>query len=40
MSLITKQDLALAAGLNKWGVLKNPMASMIMKFAKINKINI
>ena len=39
MSLITKQDLALAAGLNKWGVLKNPMASMIMKFAKINKIN-
>ena len=39
MSLITKQDLALAAGLDKWGLLKNPMASMIMKFAKINKIN-
>ena len=39
MSLITKQDLVLAAGLNKWGILKNPMASVMMKFAKINKIN-
>lgn len=39
MSLITKKDLALAAGLNKWGMFKNPMASAIMKFAKINKVN-
>ncbi|MDO4763415.1 MAG: lysophospholipid acyltransferase family protein [Flavobacteriaceae bacterium] len=39
MSLITKKDLALAAGLNKLGMLKHPIVSAIMKFAKINKVN-
>lgn len=39
MSLITKKDLILAAGLNKLGPLKSPIVSAIMKFAKINKVN-
>lgn len=39
MSLITKKDLILAAGLGKLGPLKSPIVSAIMKFAKINKVN-
>lgn len=39
MSLITRKDLVLAAGLDKLGVLKSPVVSAIMKFAKINKVN-
>lgn len=39
MSLITKKDLILAAGLGKLGLLKSPIVSAIMKFAKINKVN-
>lgn len=40
MSLITKKDLILAAGLGKLGPLKSPIVSAIMKFAKINKVNL
>ena len=39
MSLISKQDLINAAGLNKIGFLKNPVAGLVMKFAKINDVN-
>ncbi len=39
MSLISKQDLIQAAGLNKIGFLKNPVAAAVMKYAKINEVN-
>lgn len=39
MSLISKQDLIHATGLQKIGFLKNPMAALVMKFAKINEVN-
>lgn len=39
MSLITKKDLALASGLNRLGILKTPITSVIMNFAKIVKVN-
>lgn len=39
MSLISKKDLILAAGLNKFGPLKSPIGAAIMKFTKIDKVN-
>lgn len=39
MSLINKEDLILASGLNKIGFLKNPVAYAVMKLAKINEVN-
>ncbi|MGC4128497.1 MAG: lysophospholipid acyltransferase family protein [Bergeyella sp.] len=39
MSLITKNDLILAAGLGKIGFLKSPAASLIMRLSKINEVN-
>lgn len=39
MSLISKQDLIQATGLNKIGFLKNPVAAMVMKFTKLNEVN-
>ncbi len=39
MSLISKNDLIKATGLSKIGFLKNPVASALMKFAKINEVN-
>lgn len=39
MSLITKNDLITASGLSKLGFLKNPVASAVMRLAKINKVN-
>ncbi len=39
MSLISKNDLIEASGLNKIGFLKNPIASFIMRIAKINEVN-
>ena len=40
MSLISKQDVISAAGLQKIGFLKNPVAAAIMKFTKIDKVNL
>lgn len=39
MSLISKNDLISAAGLGKWGLLKYPIVSAVMRLAKINKVN-
>lgn len=39
MSLISKNDLIKASGLNKMGFLKNPIASAVMSLAKINEVN-
>lgn len=39
MSLISKNDLIKASGLNKLGFLKNPAASAIMRFTKIDEVN-
>ena len=39
MSLISKNDLVSAAGLGKWGLLKYPIVSAVMRLAKINKVN-
>mgnify|MGYP003583098907 FL=1 len=39
MSLISKSDLIKASGLSKLGFLKNPVASAIMRFTKINEVN-
>ncbi|MBN9313213.1 MAG: glycerol acyltransferase [Chryseobacterium sp. 39-10] len=39
MSLISKNDLIMAAGLNKIGILKGPVASAIMGLTKINEVN-
>jgi len=39
MSLISKNDLVSAAGLEKWGLLKYPIVSAVMRLAKINKVN-
>ncbi|UOE41694.1 lysophospholipid acyltransferase family protein [Chryseobacterium suipulveris] len=39
MSLISKNDLIKASGLNKIGFLKSPVAAAIMKLTKINEVN-
>lgn len=39
MSLISKNDLIKASGLGRFGFLKNPIASILMSFSKINKVN-
>ncbi len=39
MSLISKNDLIQASGLNKIGFLKNPIAGALMKVTKINEVN-
>jgi len=39
MSLISKNDLIKASGLNKMGFLKNPIASAVMSLTKINEVN-
>ncbi|WP_027385105.1 lysophospholipid acyltransferase family protein [Epilithonimonas caeni] len=39
MSLISKEDLIKAAGLDKIGFLKRPVASAIMGLTKINEVN-
>lgn len=39
MSLISKQDLIKAAGLNKFGFLKNSIASVVMSITKLNEVN-
>lgn len=39
MSLISKEDLIKASGLDKIGFLKRPVASAIMNLAKINDVN-
>ena len=39
MSLISQNDLIAASGLSKFGILKNPIASAIMKITKINEVN-
>lgn len=40
MSLISKQDIISAAGLQRIGFLKNPLAAIIMKLAKIDEVNV
>lgn len=39
MSLITKNDLINASGLSKTGILKNFLASSVMRLTKINEVN-
>lgn len=39
MSLISKQDLIKATGLNKFGFLKNPIASVVMSFTNLKGVN-
>lgn len=39
MSLISKEDLIKASGLNKIGFLKNPVAKAVMKLTKIDEVN-
>lgn len=39
MSLISKNDFITASGLSKLGILKNPLASIIMSALRINKVN-
>lgn len=39
MSLISKQDLIKVAGLSKFGILKNPIASSVMGITRLNKVN-
>lgn len=39
MSLISKEDLIKASGLNKLGFLKSPAAKAVMKLTKINEVN-
>ena len=39
MSLISKEDLIKAAGLNIFGFLKNPIASSLLRLTKINEVN-
>lgn len=39
MSLISKNDLILASGLNKVGFLKTPIASVLMRLTKLDKVN-
>lgn len=39
MSLISKKDLIAAAGLDKVGFLKSPVAGLIMKLTKLDKVN-
>lgn len=40
MSLISKDDLIKATGLNKIGFLKNPVAGALMKLTKIDEVNL
>lgn len=39
MSLISKQDLIMAAGLSKFGFLKKPIAATVMKLVKLDGVN-
>lgn len=39
MSLISKNDIIKAAGFNRLGLLKKPLATAVMYFTKINKVN-
>ena len=39
MSLISKQDLIMAAGLSKFGFLKKPIATTVMKLVKLDGVN-
>ncbi len=39
MSLISKQDFILAAGLSKFGFLKKPIAATVMKLIKLDGVN-
>jgi len=39
MSLISKQDFIKAAGLQKFGFIKSPIASTIMGLTKLNDVN-
>lgn len=39
MSLISKQDLIMAAGLSKFGFLKRPIAATVMKLVKLDGVN-
>src|SRR5690606_12410606 len=39
MSLISRQDLIKAAGLDKAGPLKSPIASAVMWLTRINEVN-
>jgi hypothetical protein len=39
MSLISKQDPIMAAGLSKFGFLKKPIAATIMKLVKLDGVN-
>lgn len=39
MSLITKNDLITAAGLDNLGIIKNPAAAFIMKLTRIDDVN-
>ncbi|MCC2590209.1 lysophospholipid acyltransferase family protein [Chryseobacterium sp. MFBS3-17] len=39
MSLISKQDFINASGLHKFGILKQPISSVIMHFAGVNAVN-
>lgn len=39
MGLISKKDFITATGLSKLGILKNPLASLMMNLSKINRVN-
>jgi putative hemolysin len=39
MTLISKQDLIMAAGLSKFGFLKKPIAATVMKLVKLDGVN-
>lgn len=39
MSLISRKDLIMAAGLNRLGFMKNPAAGLLMKMSRINQVN-
>ena len=39
MSLISKQDFIMAAGLSKFGFLKKPIAATVMKLVKLDGVN-
>lgn len=39
MGLISKKDFITATGLSKFGILKNPLASLMMGLSKINSVN-
>src|SRR5690606_14088920 len=39
MSLISRQDLINASGMNRLGFIKNPLSAAIMRLTKINRVN-